>query len=479
MQKYINDIIGTSGSTLSPITGATCSVYLTGTSTLATLYSDNGVTPKANPISSSATGRIEFYAADGRYDISVAKTGYTTVTLADILLEDPANAQPGVFTTLSATGNVSGVNTTGTISSAASGLYATSISNCAIFANSSGAASTIGHIVIARAGVTKGYLGTDSSDNLALIDGVGSIALSVSSSAVTTPKNFVCSAATGVLNFTGASYGQIAATGDLYLDAGASKYVYIRPNGSVTAGLFSAAGLAVTGTLTTSGGSSGGFPLKLKAATDDALRVQTNPAGSGVYLQATNNAEIAYAPLATYAATHTWSDGTTRMFLDSSGNLLVGVTSANANGGVLQLKSGITFPATQVTSSDANTLDDYEEGTWTPSVGGTATYSSQAGQYVKVGKQVTVNCFFQISTIGTGSTTTISGLPFTPLSYSGGSVTYFANLATNVINLVARSEYNTTTVDFISSAAASGTCTLPAAILGSSARVDFTITYFV
>jgi hypothetical protein len=36
--------------------------------------------------------------------------------------------------------------------------------------------------------------------------------------------------------------------------------------------------------------------------------------------------------------------------------------------------SGISFPATQSASSDANTLDDYEEGTWTPSVGwGTAT----------------------------------------------------------------------------------------------------------
>jgi hypothetical protein len=39
--------------------------------------------------------------------------------------------------------------------------------------------------------------------------------------------------------------------------------------------------------------------------------------------------------------------------------------------------AGITFPAAQSASSDANTLDDYEEGTWTPNVGGTATYTLQ------------------------------------------------------------------------------------------------------
>jgi hypothetical protein len=60
--------------------------------------------------------------------------------------------------------------------------------------------------------------------------------------------------------------------------------------------------------------------------------------------------------------------GVQRTTVDSSGRLLVGVGSANANGGILQLTSGITFPATAVAASDANTLDDYEEGTWTPVV---------------------------------------------------------------------------------------------------------------
>jgi hypothetical protein len=78
--------------------------------------------------------------------------------------------------------------------------------------------------------------------------------------------------------------------------------------------------------------------------------------------------------------------------------------------------TGITFPATQSASSDANTLDDYEEGTWTPAVGDqtvVGTFSSN-GNYTKIGRQV----FFRGQVIGSTSITGaagsyISGLPFT------------------------------------------------------------------
>ena len=75
--------------------------------------------------------------------------------------------------------------------------------------------------------------------------------------------------------------------------------------------------------------------------------------------------------------------------------------------------SGITFPATQSASSDANTLDDYEEGTWTPTLGGTTTYNTQAGRYTKVGRMVYVSVIIAVNQIGTGSTTQIFSLPFT------------------------------------------------------------------
>ena len=105
------------------------------------------------------------------------------------------------------------------------------------------------------------------------------------------------------------------------------------------------------------------------------------------------------------------------MTLDASGRLLVGPTSANANGGILQLSSGVTFPATQVTSSDANTLDDYEEGTWTGTLAGGTTNPTipvtATGQYTKIGNQVFARILFSnVITTGASGAITVTGLPF-------------------------------------------------------------------
>ena len=63
---------------------------------------------------------------------------------------------------------------------------------------------------------------------------------------------------------------------------------------------------------------------------------------------------------------------------------------------------GIKFDATQNASSDANTLDDYEEGSFTPtligsSTPGTQTYVAQVGRYIKIGKMVHINGYVEIS----------------------------------------------------------------------------------
>jgi hypothetical protein len=90
VQRYTNFIASTTAtnSTLTVLSNASCVVYIAGTLGAATIYSDNGVTPLANPFLSSATGRIDFYAANGRYDVVVSKTGYLTVTISDIELDD-------------------------------------------------------------------------------------------------------------------------------------------------------------------------------------------------------------------------------------------------------------------------------------------------------------------------------------------------------------------------------------------------------
>jgi hypothetical protein len=108
--------------------------------------------------------------------------------------------------------------------------------------------------------------------------------------------------------------------------------------------------------------------------------------------------------------------GTERMRIDSNGRVLVGLTSANTSGSNFQVSQGITFPATQSPSSDVNTLDDYEEGTWTPTVAsasGSITSYSSSGQYIKIGSLVVLQFQYIITNNGTGSgSINVSNLPF-------------------------------------------------------------------
>jgi len=108
------------------------------------------------------------------------------------------------------------------------------------------------------------------------------------------------------------------------------------------------------------------------------------------------------------------ADSVDLMTLSSTGALALYGASTSANG------VGITFPATQSASTDANTLDDYEEGTWTPTIGGSGSdptsvsYSTQEGTYTKIGNRVFVEFFLSFTTFTGGSNAFyIRGLPFT------------------------------------------------------------------
>jgi len=110
----------------------------------------------------------------------------------------------------------------------------------------------------------------------------------------------------------------------------------------------------------------------------------------------------------------------------------VGAATPSASG------AGITFPATQSASSDANTLDDYEEGTWTPSQGAgltvTGTFTS-SGTYTKIGRQVLVNGRLTATTLATSAGGIMcGGLPFTvERSTLGAAVAQVFNLTTQII----------------------------------------------
>ena len=142
----------------------------------------------------------------------------------------------------------------------------------------------------------------------------------------------------------------------------------------------------------------------------------------------------------------------------------------------------IKFPATQNASSDANTLDDYEEGTWTPSIGGTATYTTQVGHYTKIGKQVTLIFDLAILLLGTGSTTTITGAPFAPAAnignYHTGSV-FWETIASSQISVGTFIQQSTSQIFFYTRSTAGTSVVNASAIIGSGTILRGTLTYFV
>ena len=189
-------------------------------------------------------------------------------------------------------------------------------------------------------------------------------------------------------------------------------------------------------------------------ASDFATQVNTNISSVG-------GLNVSAAPSGTAGANATF----TQVFdIQKSKSLaLEGATSVAG--------TGITFPATQSASSDANTLDDYEEGTWTPNQGAGLTVIgtfSSSGTYTKIGRQVTI--IFQISGSTTiaavgGGATICTNIPFTvagniPVGTVGdnqtatvggvfyiniGSTTCFTNTA-----LTAKSQYIFTATYFTS-----------------------------
>lgn len=101
------------------IRAAAVHVYNTGTTTYATLYSDNGVTTKANPFTTSSgtsdPGAYDFYAANGAYDIVFVKNGYSFNALLTkrTTLNDPADGSGGGSSAFNAI--TTGSNTTATM----------------------------------------------------------------------------------------------------------------------------------------------------------------------------------------------------------------------------------------------------------------------------------------------------------------------------------------------------------------------------
>jgi hypothetical protein len=120
--------------------------------------------------------------------------------------------------------------------------------------------------------------------------------------------------------------------------------------------------------------------------------------------------------------------------------------------------AGIAFPPAQLPSTDPNTLDDYEEGTWTPTIIGASTagaahYTYQNGRYTKIGRQVFVEAFVQWDSGTATGDFYLAGLPFVVqnalITYPAANIARSANFTWTAGNrLLANFEPGTTQIHF-------------------------------
>ena len=114
-------------------------------------------------------------------------------------------------------------------------------------------------------------------------------------------------------------------------------------------------------------------------------------------------------------------DGAVTLYHDNAAKIATVATGIN-------VKGGVTFDSD---TAEANNLDDYEEGSWTPAQNG-VTAAAASGVYTKVGRMV--YAFFTMTTATTSdaSSMQVSGLPFACASIDGSCAKGYDNYeATN------------------------------------------------
>lgn len=150
------------------------------------------------------------------------------------------------------------------------------------------------------------------------------------------------------------------------------------------------------------------------------------------YVQMDGHHKFRSAASGTADGTITWTEN---VWIDSGGHILAG------NG--VTLGNGTTYAA-------SNTLDDYEEGTFTPTLGAvTVTYDARVGEYVKIGD--TVHCYISIDT-ATLDTADASGIHLSALPFAVSRVigltmdTKNSTMITNKANVLGARSLGGTTI---------------------------------
>jgi len=147
---------------------------------------------------------------------------------------------------------------------------------------------------------------------------------------------------------------------------------------------------------------------------------------------------------------------------------------------------GIQFPTTQVANASPKNLDDYEEGTWTPSVtfGGASsgiTYAAtRYGRYTKIGDLVTVWGRIELTSNGSsGGHLMIAGLPFDPVATAPISAGGYLSQLTFTGPICMVVDQGTTIMDFYETVSGGGATTMTHADVADSAVFGWTGSYSI
>ena len=162
-------------------------------------------------------------------------------------------------------------------------------------------------------------------------------------------------------------------------------------------------------------------------------------------------------------------NGPERVRIDSSGHLIA--------------PSGVTLGTAAGTYAASNTLDDYEEGTWTPVLNGSPTHSASNQYYVKIGNLVYVGAYiYSVSDYTSTTDFTISGLPFATNNARGvGSVMFRDINDSTIAQLNSYISTNSSTLYFYASQNNGGNWDPLEYADGDAGLIDiiFNITYLV
>jgi hypothetical protein len=305
MQRFHATHTDSAGNILS---GATVTVVNTGTAVTPDLFTDESGTTKSNPFTTGSDGAIDFYVADGDYDIQAVKSGYDTKTWTDVQFLDRATIYSAI------TANTNNID-----------YYWDTVAERT-----------------AQGGMSANELGLMT--------------------------NTASNRTAGVV---GKVYGYISSVWtELYRLIIEGADLIIADGGTI--------------------GQSGGALLTFDDTNNDLELTGADfnmDDGKNIGVQGGVNIKL--------------DDTNTRLDIDS---------------GVLRTQAGILF---NTDTASENTLDDYEEGTWTPVLqfgGGSASivYGIQTGFYTKIGNIVTCICRLAISNKGSSTgQAAVAGLPFT------------------------------------------------------------------